>query len=137
AVRVDAGTGTVELRCEAEVRQAPVWFMEQVAVGPLHEVTALVGAGLSYSSVPWATHAMTNEPAVVGPGTFLDIALPDGVSATGVALADGPDWALGGARIVTSARGERRLLLSIDLVRYAMQRPGELERARRVVVRLE
>lgn len=137
AAKVFEGGGSeIELSCDAPMRTAPVWMMGIVAVGPLFEVDAMVAPGLSYSSVPWATYADTRKPAIVGPGTFLDVAIPDAVGGE-VELREGPGWAMGGARIVTDARGQRRLLLSVDFVRYAMKTPDEAERARRVVVGLK
>lgn len=136
-VRVAADCKTIDVRCDAEVAATKIWFMQVVGVGPLEEVAALVVPGLSYSSVPWATYADTAQPAIVGPGIYLDLPLPAAVSADSVTLREGPAWAMGGSRVVTDARGGRRLLLSIDLLRYAMAAPDGAERARHVVVELK
>ena len=132
AVDIDTDGGTIALASEAVLRPAPMWFMEEVGKGPLHEVDALVAPGLTYSSVPWALFGDTRVPAIVGPGAYLDLPL---AGAT-VTVADGPEWALGGCRFVTDARGESRLLLSVDLARYAIAAPDDVEVARRIVLRL-
>ena len=87
--------------------------------------------------MPWATHADTTENAIVGPGTVLDVPIPAGVKGDRVVVREGPQWALGGARIVTDARGTRRLLLSVDFARYAMQKPEAVERVNRIVLAVE
>ncbi|MCR9248156.1 MAG: C25 family cysteine peptidase [bacterium] len=136
ALRAFDGDGRVELSTVAELGRRKIWFMAEVGVGPLHEVEAVFAPGLSYSSVPWALYGEIAKPAIVGPGCYVDLAIPSSVRGERVALVEGPEWALGGSRIVKLANGNRRLLLSVDLVRYAMQRPDDAERADRVVLEL-
>ncbi len=137
AVAFPDGANTIQLTCNVPMQSSKVWFMGTVAIGPLHEVTTLVAPGLSYSSVPWATYGATRHDAVVGPGTFVDVPIPPGVTGTTVALREGPDWAFGGARILTDARGTRRLLLSCDFVRYSMRTPDDAVPTNRIVLAIE
>ena len=127
----------IELRFAGEPEPASIWIPEEVGVGPIAEVTALLAPGLTYASVPWATFADCERPGPVGPGVYVELPLPDSIAAAPeVVLVEGPEWSLGGARVVRDARGERLVQLSVDFVRYAMSAPEEREVAARVVVEL-
>ena len=132
------GQPRVRLQFEGDPRSFPIWIPRRVGFGPIEEVTGVTAAGLSYGSVPWSAIRKTAEPGAVGPGVFLDLPVPEGLRLEGTArVAEGPAWSLGAAEVVTDALGERRLLLSVDFVRYAMADPESLEVAGEVEVVFE
>ncbi len=129
------GRGQLQLRFNGDPVHAPILITKVVGKGPHEEVTALLSPGLSYSSVPWATFKDIEKPGAVGPGVFLDLPLPESIGKEPeVSVESGPAWSLGAWRVLEDARGQRRLQVSIDCVRYAMAAPDEAELAREVVL---
>jgi|GEM_PF-2852936 len=125
----------IRVELNTPITQDSVCIMEQVGLGPKREITALSAPGLCYGSVPWGTYADSAKPGPVLPGVFLDLPLADEFGEDPeISLEEGPAWALGGSQVLCDGHGKRRLLLSIDLIRYAMAKPQEHEVAETVVI---
>lgn len=127
----------IRVKLNAPISQDPLWIMEQVGLGPKREITALSAPGLCYGNVPWGTYSDSAKPGPVLPGIFLDLPLPEGFGKEPkILLEEGPDWSLGGSQVLQDGQGKSRLLLSVDLIRYAMAKPQEREVAKSVVIRV-
>ncbi|MEW6742640.1 MAG: C25 family cysteine peptidase [Planctomycetota bacterium] len=136
-VRAENDPTEIEVRVtrEAAIEHGPIQIMEQVGLGPVREITNVSAPGLVYGSVPWGTYPESARPGRVLPGVFLDLPL-GAVDPATLALVEGPSWALGPHDVVEDARGERRMRLAVDLIRYAMAAPEQAEVADRVVVKI-